>query len=526
MTYKTMIYRNFLFLMILSVLVLAPVVSAQVMSADATNPAAATLEEAPGTAEIVDPLAKDEDGKVTLDFKEADINTVLRVMSLKSGMNIVSGPEVQGTVTIRLEDVPWQRALDVVLRTYGYVYERDENIIRVTTRENLALEPVVTKTFVLNYSKAPEIQEAVRDMLTERGRIKIAERMNMLVITDIPTNVYTIAEVVEKLDSVTPQAYIDSKVIKTDVGASENLGIAWNPATTVTGSSRPTTFPFALSENGSEHASRFLTQFYPVQQGITVAANATDPTFFANPVPTATTTYTYGSLDFSAFSAILQMLKSRSNTRVVSNPRIVVLNNQSANIQVGNDVPLPTFERNETTGSVEISGFTFREVGVVLNVTPHINSANEILVDLQPEISSRGDSITFGTFSIPSFNVTKAVTQVLIRSGETIAIGGLMTDATTTNESRVPFLSDIPLVGKVFRSKRQTAGDGNKKVETLFFVTVTMVDTEGQPADLHKKEFETVDASGDADAQTSDEDTSQSKEMEKQNDASSANASV
>jgi type II secretory pathway component HofQ len=92
----------------------------------------------------------------------------------------------------------WQRALDVVLRTYGYVYERDENIIRVTTRENLALEPVVTKTFVLNYSKAPEIQEAVRDMLTERGRIKIAERMNMLVITDIPTNVYTIAEVVEK----------------------------------------------------------------------------------------------------------------------------------------------------------------------------------------------------------------------------------------------------------------------------------------------------------------------------------------
>jgi type II secretory pathway component HofQ len=92
MTYKTMIYRNFLFLMILSVLVLAPVVSAQVMSADATNPAAATVEEAPGTAEIVDPLAKDEDGKVTLDFKEADINTVLRVMSLKSGMNIVSGP--------------------------------------------------------------------------------------------------------------------------------------------------------------------------------------------------------------------------------------------------------------------------------------------------------------------------------------------------------------------------------------------------------------------------------------------------
>jgi type II secretory pathway component GspD/PulD (secretin) len=162
------------------------------------------------------------------------------------------------------------------------------------------------------------------------------------------------------------------------------------------------------------------------------------------------------------------MLKNRSNTRVVSNPRIVVLNNQSANIQVGNDVPLPTFERNETTGSVEISGFTFREVGVVLNVTPHINSANEILVDLQPEISSRGDSITFGTFSIPSFNVTKAVTQVLIRSGETIAIGGLMTDATTTNESRVPFLGDIPLVGKFFAPNDKRLEMVIKKLKPYF----------------------------------------------------------
>lgn len=419
--------------------------------------------------------------KVTLDFKDADINTVLRVMSLKSGMNIVAGPEVQGTVTIRLEEVPWKKALEVVLRTYGYVYEKDENIIRVTTRENLAAEPLVTKTFILNYSKANEIMEAVRDMLTERGRIKIAERMNMLVITDIPTNVYTIEGVLAKLDSVTPQAFIDSKVIKTDVGVSENLGIAWNPSATVTGASRPTTFPFMLNEDGVEQVAPWLGQFFPPNADPTAtAANATDNRFFPQPTATASTTFSYGSLDFSGFSSILQMLETRANTKVVSNPRVLVLNNQTANIQVGSDIPLPTFERNETTGSIEISGFSFREVGVVLNVTPHINSEQEILVDLAPEISAQGASLSFGSFSIPSFSVTKAITQVLIESGQTIAIGGLLTDSVTSTETEVPFFGSLPVVGKLFRSKRQSAGDSNKKVETLFFVTVTMVDTEGQ----------------------------------------------
>ncbi|HTL48741.1 MAG TPA: secretin N-terminal domain-containing protein [Verrucomicrobiae bacterium] len=430
---------------------------------------------------------------VTLDFKDADINTVLRVMSLKSGVNIVAGPEVQGTVTIRLENVPWKKALEVVLRTYGYVFEKDGNIIRVTTRENLAAEPLVTKTFILNYSKAAEVMEAVKDMLTERGRIKVAERTNMLVITDIPTNLYSIEEVVTKLDKVTPQAYIDSKVVKTDVGTAENLGVEWrtggDSATQLlklSGSSRPTTFPFASKTDNlfGGNIGNALQQYFPVLNTDpgTAAANPNDPRGFPEPEASASTTYNYGTLDFSGFSAILQMLKTRSNTKVVSNPRIVVLNNQSANIQVGSDIPLPTFERNETTGSVEISGFYYRQVGVVLKVTPHINSEEEILVDLNPEVSSTGANIDFGEFQIPSFNVTKAITQVLIRSGETIAIGGLLTDNVAMNESKVPYLADLPLVGKAFRSKRQTAGDANKKVETLFFVTVTMVDTEGQPA--------------------------------------------
>ncbi len=458
-------------------------------SADSPLAAAAAAAVTGQDQDAVTEAAKAEDpseaasDKISLDFKDADINTVLRVLSLKSHSNIVAGPEVQGTVTIRLDDVPWEKALEVVLRTYNYVYERQENIIRVTSREKMAQEPVITQTYVLNYTRALEIQDSTKDMLTERGRIRIAERTNTIIITDIPTNLYRIQEVIKKLDQRTPQAYIDSKIIKTDLGIAENMGIAWTPSATVTGSNRPTTFPFShVNESGKERIADYLQQFFPFNTDDgTLASNASDPQAFPRATVTAAATYQYGTLNFSSFQAVLNMLKSRSNTKIVSNPRIVVLNNQKAKVQVGQQIPLPAYERNENTGSVEITGFNYRDIGVILNVVPHINSEEEILVELAPEVSSQGATVDFGEFQIPSFDVTIANTQVLIRSGETIAIGGLLSDRTQQAQSRIPYLSSIPVVGKAFRSKRQTEGAGNAKVETLFFITVTMVDTEGQP---------------------------------------------
>ncbi len=428
------------------------------------------------------------DDTISLDFKDADIGSVLRVLSMKSNVNIVTGPEVKGLVTVRLDNVPWEKALDVILRTYNYVFERDGNIIRVTTREEMKLEPVETKTFILNYSKAKEIQASVMDMLSERGKIKSSERTNMLVVTDIPTNLYRIGEVIKKLDKVTSQAFIDSKIVRTDLSNTENLGIDWNVVGGLTqGSSRPTTFPF--TQTASNKANAALNQFFPITKaGSNALPDSVDERGYPYIGAQGTTSpaFTYGTLSFTDFSAVLNLLETQTNSKVISNPRIVVLNNQTANIQVGSDYPIPNFERNETTGSMEVSGYNYRQLGIVLNVTPHINSAEEILVDLKPSVSSAGDMIEFipgtGGLSAPSFNVTKAITQVLIESGQTIAIGGLMSDNYGSTENKVPYLGDIPLVGKLFRSKRQTQGDENTKVETLFFVTVTTVDSQGQPA--------------------------------------------
>jgi len=454
--------------------------SPNVFAQDELTPEAALTEDTLNTPS--------ETARVTVDFKDADILNVLRILSLKSGVNIVTGPEVRGTVTVRLTDVPWDKALDIVLRTYGYVYERTGNVIRVTTRENLAAEELVTETFILNYTTAKEVEEAVKEMLTERGRIKSVNRANVVIVTDVATNLYKIAKVIQTLDKRTPQVYIDSKIVRTALRDTENLGIDWNVAGGIgTGPIRPSTFPFTADKDLQFPFpfGRFQESFFPqLASGTTDIRNERDTRAFPQPgVSSSSDAFTFGTMDFSAFSAVLNLLKSRTNTKIVSNPRIVVLNNQTAKVQVGQEIGLPTFERNETSGSFEVTGFTPRDVGVVLNVTPHVNNADEILVDLKPEVSSFDGFTAIGTTNLafPSFTTTEASTQVLIKDNETIAIGGLLTDAHSGTEDAIPFLSELPLLGKLFRSKRETTGSSNEKIETIFFVTVNVVDTEGQP---------------------------------------------
>lgn len=432
-------------------------------------------------------------GHVTLDFKNADILNVLRILSLKSQVNIVAGPEVTGTVTLRLEDVPWEKALAVVLRTYGYLSERDGSVIRVTTREKVAQEGLITESYVLNYITSAEILSAVSEMLSPRGRIKSVKRANLVLVTDVASNVYAIAEVIRRLDQPTKQAFVDSKIVRTELGKTENLGIKWNLAGGVaSGSTRPTTFPFETSSNNPNTTAwpigSIFDRFLPeTAAGTTATGDPLDRRDF--PAPGAAVdngTFSFGTLDFSSYSSVLNLLRSRTNTKVVSNPRIVVLNNQTAKVQVGQEIGIPTFERNEATGSLEIAGYAMRDVGVVMSVTPHINTNNEILVELKPEVSSFDGFTQIGTTNIssPSFSVTEADTQVLILSGETIAIGGLLTDNASATYDKVPIFGSIPVIGKLFRSKRQTAGSGNSKIETLFFITVDVIDSKAQPISL------------------------------------------
>lgn len=425
-------------------------------------------------------------GNVTVDFKEADIQNVLRILSYKSGVNIVAGKDVTGVVTIRLVDVPWEKALDVVLKTYGYAYDRDDNIIRVTTLENLKKEELSTEVYVLNYSMASEVEKSVTNVLSERGRIRSDARSNTLIITDMPTTLQRVQKVIERIDRVTPQVTIQAKIIETTLGEGERMGIKWNLKAAVKGAARPTTFPFPARNRGP------LYRFLPTGRGaastaVTGAGGVTEETEIIDFPPGISQPtfpvadkdeFQFGTLDFSEFQAVLEMIKERSDAKVLSEPHVTTLNNKEAKILVGEVIAIPTFERNATTGRMEITGYADRDLGVRLSVTPQINSAGEIVVNIQPEITNLlgYDELT-PEIKAPRFSTRSASTQVRIKNGQTIAIGGLIRETTVDSKTKVPILGELPLLEKIFSHRSKTV----QKTDLLFFMTVNIVSEQPNP---------------------------------------------
>ncbi|MFH0731902.1 MAG: secretin N-terminal domain-containing protein [Candidatus Omnitrophota bacterium] len=425
-------------------------------------------------------------GNVTIDFKDADINNVLRILSYKSNVNIVAGKDVQGLVTIRLVDVPWEKALDVVLKTYGFAYEREGNIIRVATVENLGQEPLKTEVFNISYGKSKDIAESIKEMVSERGSVKHDTRSNTIIVTDIPTNVYKIGQIITKLDAPTPQVYIDAKIVETVLDDDETLGIDWTVQITASGSQIPTTLPF----NRDFTQNRFMTHSMPMggtEDGSAsdlVGEHSTDG-LLAPRFPTSVPqNFTFGTLDFTSLQAVLYALNTRSNTKIISNPRMVTLDNQPAEIRIGSSLYIPVWTESETTGRMVFSDIkkTKLDTGISLKVTPHVNSKEEIVVDVEPEITSRETrEILIGATSATSSDavyayptsVRSAKTQVMIKDGQTIAIGGLLNEEKVKERNKVPFLGDIPLLGYMFRY----SNDEISTRDLLIFVTVQLVET-------------------------------------------------
>lgn len=402
-------------------------------------------------------------GTVTLDFRDADIQNVLRILAFKSGVNIVTGPEVTGLVTIQLRDVPWEQALAVILETYGYGYDRKGNIITVTTIENLKKrredaailaeqKPLVTKTYIINYGKASEIIASIEKLKSDRGKINFDERTNTIIVQDIEESVALIGEVVAKLDRVTPQVLIEAKIVETTLNDSDELGIDWTIAATVAGAKRPTTWPFSVNPS-----NRFTTDDFP---------GAEDSDF------------SYGTLNASQLQAVFEMLRTRTDTNILSNPKIVTLDNQSAMITVGSQYPIPTYTYNEEQARLQVNGWEYKDIGIIFTVTPNVNSAGYVTLDIEPKITEILDFVTVENTSLPRLSNESAKTRVMVKDGETLVIAGLIKDKVTDTKKKVPFLGDVPLLGMIFQKDEKTV----TKTDLLIFLTPRIItpDTDKQ----------------------------------------------
>jgi len=373
--------------------------------------------------------------RMSLDVQGADIQTVLRSLSEFSGKNIVASKEVKGQVTLRLRNVPWRHALDIVLKSQGLgMVETGQTIVvsnldtlrkeemdrRTAERTQEELLPLETRILPVNYANSKEMARSVEKTLTKRGHIEVDDRSNSLIVTDIADRLDQVDAMVRNLDTRTPQVEIVARLVDVDVSSTRDLGIQW-------GVHNLDLFDAGVTEH--------------------VDINAAD---VSNPAALARlgTIKSFGSID-----ARLQALESQNKANIISNPRITTVNNREASVVVGKQIPLivQDFAGNAVT--------QLTTIGIKLSVTPHINTGNRITMDVHPEVSDLASQATVQGGII--INTTMADTRVMVNDGETAVIGGLI----RSNES--PVLMDVPLLGNLFRSNSTT----KQKRELLIFVT-------------------------------------------------------
>ena len=426
---------------------------------------------------------------VSLDFQDADIRNVLKVLAFKSGVNIVAAPEVTGVVNMELKDVPWQRALDVILSTYGYGFVRKDNIITVMSVEKLkkyredslaleSQEPLVSKTFLLSFAKAEDVMKVIDKLITKRGFINFDERTNSIIIRELESNLELISGVIKSLDTITPEVMIETKVIETDLNNNDSLGIDWVLQGSFTGAAIPTIFPFTQSRGGVP-GQLGTTSFFP-----TTAANLSSETQ-PSLASSTTTGFSYGTINATSLSATLAALSTHQHTRTLSNPRVVTLDNEKVSFNVGLQYPMPQYSFNSTSGQQQISGYTFTPIGINFEVTPHVNNAGWITLDLHPDISAIDQLVTLQQASgsnppvqIPELSDRTIQTKVMVEDGKTLVIAGLISDTKNETKNKVPFLGDIPWLGKLFSSTNTTA----TKTELLIFLTPHIIKADDKTA--------------------------------------------
>jgi type IV pilus assembly protein PilQ len=476
-------------------------------AAPAGTPAAAADARPPEIAAA--PERSFGGARISLDFKDADVNDILRLIASVSGLNFVAGPEVRGNVTVNLADVPWDLALDLVLRTnqppLAQVRE-SANVIRITTPERLSEEerhrrtaeddrqkaadqqrlremshePLETRIYHLKYVKAEVVQELVdkSKMLTKDGSVYAEKPTDdkstgyTLSVTDIRSKLDEIEHtVIHPMDIATPAVVVEARIVEVSSDYGQQLGVQWNAnfiADAAHGNATPYAFPNSVAINGTQAASAGVPGTYMVN------------------LPAAASTAGIGlTLGHVANTLSLDMklsaMEKLGKTKILSNPKILVVQNKKAKIAVGKQLPVvntnvqaaTSTTANAAQTNVVSSAVEWKDVGLTLEVTPNIIvSDRSIFMEVHITKNSQGENVQTTTGLMFSIVNNSADTTVLMKDGETTVIGGLFTQESVRTDSSVPGLGKLPLIGWLFRSKDET----ERKNEIMIFLTPRIVD--------------------------------------------------
>ena len=376
--------------------------------------------------------------KISLDFKDADIKNVFRLLAEVSGLNIVITADVNRRVTLRLVEVPWDQAMDLIISTNGLDKEQIGNVVRISTAGALKtekdaliaakksredFEPLLTTYFNVNYAKAKDLEPKIKSLMSKRtdSALVIDDRSNTVMVRDVQRSMEDVNALVSKLDTRTPQVQIESNLIETTPTFSRALGIEME----------------ALFNNGRVRASdRFIAG--------TPFVGGPQPTPIVNQLVIPTTGFRWGYFG-NNITSILSAAEAEGNVKIISRPSVVTLNNVESTIESARIIRIRT-----TAATVGEAG-SLREIraGITLKVTPQVSVDGFVLLN----ISVKSSTLDFANAveNIPAENTREAKANVLVRDGETVVIGGILKDTSSNSDTGVPYFKDIPVLGWLFK---------------------------------------------------------------------------
>ncbi|MDD2706871.1 MAG: secretin N-terminal domain-containing protein [Verrucomicrobiae bacterium] len=417
-----------------------------------------------------------------LAFEKADLSIILPAMAKQAGISLILPEDVKGTVTARLVDLPIKQAMEVILESKGYQLIERDGVFLVKSKESINQEPTKTEIYQFANASARESKPTVEKLLSRAAgaNVQLDERSNTLVITDVPSNLSKIIPILKTLDTVTPQVMIETKLLEMTRNPKEAVGVNWTSLASYTVSlASPVS---AVSGTGTDNSSSGH-----LMMGITRSGDpggTTTTTYrrggVLTPIGGAASGYPFAAvLDMPAFSTTLSFLLQDNDTELLGSPKVITADNKEATIKVAEQRPIPNFTFNQQTASFVISGFEYKDIGNILKVTPRVNRDNFITLDVEPNVSSSNRDSTFtisgSTVTIPIIAMRTLTSRVMVKSGNTLAIGGLLSADSNRTFSKVPFFGDIPMFGDVFRYR---SFEKNKR-NLLVFITPTIVTSDG-----------------------------------------------
>ncbi len=412
---------------------------------------------------------------ISLDFQGADLRAVLRTFAEISGLNIVIDPAVQGTVDVALRDVPWDQALDIILRANKLGYSVDGTIVRIAPNTVLKSEEDERKALLdaqndasqlgtlqrqLSYAKGEEVAALLKsaNVLSKRGQANVDPRTNTLIVRDVPSQFPEITSLIDGIDRAQPQVEIEARIVQTNKTYARALGVQWGFGGRVDPSLGNTT-NLAFPNSGS------LGGRTGVVQGPATGSTTVQPTAVNLGVNGATSGVglALGSVN-GAFNldVALSALESSGNGRLLSTPRVTTQNNVAAEMTQGVQIPIQTVSNNTVTVS-------FKDAALTLKVTPQITSANTVIMLISVENATPDFSRQVN--NIPPINTQRANTQVLVSDGQTTVIGGIYVSNSTLSSDKTPGLGNVPLLKWLF--KRDRVDESNS--ELLIFITPRII---------------------------------------------------